>query len=483
MVHRFNLSSSSSCNDDDGTASTDYTNEYSDYYDKNRSKNDASKLIREAENLINKGIQNLGIQDMFGIGPLSCGVPQFQQRARACHQGVNGDDDVDIDEGVKLDWRKDPYHSMSDWTLIVRDGSQRQPQTYHIHKSVISYGDRKSGFFVKIFEREIFEGNNRHRRGGGATEVVLPKRAAECVPQLLDFIYSDKLDLNAACAPPLRHLANTFDVRELYALVSSFIQSDISESTITTYIREAESVKDKELIGLGMSLATAKFDVLSDDALLKLQPHIFQQLTSIPQLNCPSSERLSQRIAVYARGRSEEINDEVFYFMTHAQILPRICPTEAMWYLNFAASKFGNVLVDDSMGGYEGTLKRRCIVAAAQDWRESLVLPVKEEVRRKVEGGDGITGGDTPRRRLFVDGDDEVKLDKGRGYMSLPINIRVELLEEALLSAAAAEGNSDDAYRNANMLSKARNNLPTEDRGDSGKREFRKGRREKRQMV
>ena len=164
----------------------------------------------------------------------------------------------------------------------------------------------------------------------GATKVALPKRAAQCMSQLLDYIYTDKLDLKAECAPPLRYLANQFDVRELYAQVSSFVQNYISESTITTYIRQAEAVKGKELLSLGMTVAAAKFDTIPDDSLLLLQRHVFQQLTSNVQLNCPTSERLSQRVAVYTRGRSEEINDEVFYFMTHAQILPRICPTEAV---------------------------------------------------------------------------------------------------------------------------------------------------------
>ncbi len=558
MGREFGCSSSSSYdNEDDITASTGYTTSYNGSNanasstgnnSNSSSAPSSSRLFQEAEELLQKGIET-----MFG-GPLSCGLPAA---ARGCNVGPSGggargrqrrsgshgssdmygdDDDDDVDEGVKLDWRKDPYHSMSDWTLIVRDGRTANPQTYHIHKTVVSYGNRKSGFLVKVFERAIMESATAAAAGGGrsgrsrksndgTTEVALPITAAQHVPQLLDFIYFDKLDLNAQNAPPLRHLANTFDVRELYALVSSFIQNDLSESTITTYIRESEAVKDKELLTLSMSIAANKFDVIPNDSLLILPPHVFQQLTSNPQLNYPSSERLSQRIATYVRGRCDEMNDEVFYFLTHAQILPTICPSEAMWYLNFACSKYGGVLVDDSMGGYEGTLKRRCIVAAARKWKDLLVDSIKEEVRRKVDGG-GVDGmllagsggggggtsmdGSPTRRRLFVDGDNETKLDKGRGYMSLPLDVRVELLEEALLNAAKNEGgggvgvgssmsgvvgatavttssgqssfesvdlngllSATEAVRDPATVKKER-------RGDSGKREKRKGRREKR---
>ena len=501
MANRFHLSSSSSYHSDDNTATTAYTNEYSDYYNKSRrnSKGDfkPSKLIREAEDFINKSMQNMGIQELF---PINCGVEQFKKKSASCglqqfqnkrRNGCNGggndiDDDVDIDEGIQLDWRKDPYNSMSDFTLIVRDGTNKQPQSYHIHKSVVSYGNRKSGFLFKLFEREILEGGG-HNRGGGATEMALPKRAAEFVPHLLDYIYFDIIDLNAECAPPIRHLANIFDVRELYALVSSFIQNDLNEETITTYILEAEAVKDKELLGLSMSIAASKFEQISDASLLQLQPHVFQQLTSNQQLNCPSSERLSQRIAVYSRGRSDEINDEVFYFMTHAQILPSICPSEAMWFLNFASNKFANVLVDDSMGGYEGTLKHRCIVAAAQDWKNILLQSVKEEVKRKVNSNGGnigsIIGGDSARRRLFVDGDDEAKIDKGRGYMSLPLDIRIDLLEEALLMAASTEKDDITPHYTGITSPGVDNNEYVEARADMAKVNSYKGRRDRRQMF
>lgn len=435
-------------------------------------------LFQEAEEFFNKSFQTL-----LAVGTTSCGLEQFKGKGSKKDRGKTG---FELDEGVLPDWRKDPYHSMSDWTLIVRDGTQNQPQSYHIHKSVISYGKRMSGFLTKSFQQDIMENGGRKKKGAGTNEIALSKRAAQCVPQLLDFIYFDQLDLNAENAPSLRHLANTFDVRELYALASSFIQSDINESTITTYIREAEAVKDQELATLGMTIAATKFDLIPDESLLALQPHVFQQLTSNPQLNCASSERLSQRVAVYSRGRAPEINDEVFYFMTHAQILPFICPTEAMWYLNFAASKFANVLIDDSMGGYEGTLKRRCIVAAAKDWKNILVESVRKEVRRKIEGDVGsVTGGDNARRRLFIDGDNETKIDKGRGYMSLPMDIRIELLEEALLNAATTEGSNanSELIGGDEMISTSyiKETVPTEHRGDVGKREKRRGRKERRE--
>mmetsp|Transcript_30348 Transcript_30348/g.35328 ORF Transcript_30348/g.35328 Transcript_30348/m.35328 type:complete len:491 (+) Transcript_30348:226-1698(+) len=456
----------------------------------------ASEFFKEAEDLLQRGIRNL-----FAAGN-QCGIQIPVNANSSLAKKVKNvlNDDGDDDEGVSPKWRMDPYRSMSDWTLVVRDGSV-QPQVYHIHKAVVSFGQRRSGFFVRIFEQNLRDGRSKLGKGG-VTEIALPKRAAQNIPMLLDFVYEDKLDLDADSAPAMRYLANQFDVRDLYSLVSSFIQGDLSEQTVTRYIAEAEAVKDKELLTIGMQIATAKFHLIPDEALVQIPPHVFQQLISSPQMNCPTPERLSQRVAIYARGRSDEINDEVFYFMTHAQILPRICPSEALWFLNFASTKFGNVLKDESMGGYEGSLKRRCIVAASKDWKNILAGPIREEVRRKVEGGTGLSSNtDSPRRRLFVDGDVEINAEKGRGYISLPNDIRVELLEEALLNAATVgpdigniannsfgpgvNGEEMASHLRHSSTPKSRQSKP-EHRSDTGNRERRKGnrdRRERRQYV
>jgi hypothetical protein len=76
---------------------------------------------------------------------------------------------------------------------------------------------------------------------------------------------------------------------------------------------------------------------------------------------------------------------------------------------------------------------------------KNLVEPVKEEVKRKVDGrGDNgpASRDESPRRRLFMDGDDARKIDKDRGYTSLPVDVRVELLQEATFNAARAEANN-----------------------------------------
>lgn len=161
-ARRFNCSSSSSYDNDNATATTGYTD---DDYNLSPSPvggagGDTAKangLFQEAEEMIYKGLQ-----DLFAVGTATCGLQAFDVDGKCGtkkHKNGRGGF-MEEDEGIIPDWRKDPYHSLSDWTLIVRDGSNRQPQTYHIHKSVVSYGPRKSGFLIKVFEKEIMDGRS-----------------------------------------------------------------------------------------------------------------------------------------------------------------------------------------------------------------------------------------------------------------------------------------------------------------------------------
>lgn len=383
--------------------------------DSGEDKND-SDLFKEAEEFIRDKMNNL-----MGLG-YSCGVAtNSKARSQRELSKVFGDDD--IDKPIVLSWRMDPRQSMSDWVLVVKDGVQSN--IYHVHKETLVYGERKSGFFVKLFEK-IFEDGNPDQRN--FTEVNLDSYTAHSMPLLLDYIYEDKLDLNASNAPGLRSVANRFDVRSLYALVSSFIQQDLSNSTVVTYIEEAEKSKDAELGTIAMQIAIRSFDMIADTDLCKIRPQIFQNIVSDQHLNVASPEILSQRIAAYMRLRDQDIDDESFFFLTHANILPTIHKDEAIFYLAFGSEKFPSVIEGDNDGGYEGTLLHRCVAGVAEDWKKFL-SPIQHDIKRKKNGHS-----DTGQKRLFADGSD---LDEmGYSYLSLPDHVKVEILQECLLKSS-----------------------------------------------
>lgn len=352
------------------------------------------------------------------------------------------------EEGYLPDWRESPKRSGSDYILNVSDGCGKV-KSYHVHKTLLVYGDRRSWTLEKHLQQELVEMESRERKVTGVYEMVVPKRAVHLMPQLLDYIYSDKLELDCDHAPALRTLSNRLDVRNLYQLVSSFVQSDLNKSNVTRYLRQADLVKDSELTSLTMDLAATEFPSLDDSALSEIPPLLFPKLLGLPQLNSPSSQWLSERIAVYLRARSE-VDDEGFYMLTHAQILPQISSREALWFLNHCIMNFAPVLDDISMGGYETSLKRRCIVSIAREWKDGLVpmIQIEQEKRsRALESNSISAAGGNPRRRLFNGGDEQTDLYKGKGYVSLPVNLKIEILEEVVLRAVS--GGEGDAISNA----------------------------------
>lgn len=388
-----------------------------------------SDLFKEAEDFIKEKMNNL-----LGLG-YQCGLATKQMAQKELESfGVE-------DEVVKPTWRMDPRQSFSDLILVVKDG--KQSHIYHVHKVHLTMGERKSGLLTKLL------GNSRSNVNGGGPEpstrsrknvleVVVEFYPAQFIPFLLDYIYEDKLELNATIAPALRRLANQFDVRTLYTLVSSFIQQDLSEETVSTYLEQAELVHDRELTEVATMIAVQSFDVIPDKELGKIPPQVLQQMVSDKDLNAPTPERLCQRIATYMRSRERDIDDESFFFLTHANILPKISPDEALWYLSYGLAHFPGVMNDEGDGGYEATLKYRCMVAASKNWKTSLLSPIKADVKRKQEGGimDGTANSHLAyrKKRLFGDGMDLVD-SNGRAYLELSDDVKVEILQLALLEA------------------------------------------------
>jgi hypothetical protein len=254
---------------------------------------------------------------------------------------------------------------------------------------------------------------------------------------VLDYIYADELDLDVAVAPALRHLANQFDIRSLYALVSSFIQQDLSPKTAARYLEHAELANDKELSEVALLMAIQSFDIIPGDELGHIPPSIFQQIITNKSINVPTPERLSQRVAAYIRARDEDgvIESEIFFFLTHSNVIPSIHPEEAIWFLNYAEKTYPGALNmdDDGCGGYESSLQYRCAVASSKNWKKYLIVPIQMEVKRMREGVTRDGENDEKKFRLFRDG---AEIDKsGRAYLDLPDHLKVEILQMALLEA------------------------------------------------
>ena len=316
----------------------------------------------------------------------------------------------DMEGAVKLDWRADPFLSMSDLQLVVYDGSGGV--TYHVHTLLLVYGGRRSGFVVEQLKKQQ-NGSNKRGGNGSATndhnnkseendqkvEIYIPPLAARSLPIFLDYVYGSHLQLTTHNAPLLRYLSNRFDVRDLHKEISTkFIPQDLELNTAPHYCIAADELKDFELRDKAIRIMAERMDRLNVNSLKKITPRLMRSLVSCEKLNCGNggSEVLSEKIGTWLRCREEASNDdenghddgndrgriparspggetvfapvapltdEDFYWLTHVQHLPRISPREALFFLNYGDQRFPHVMTNE-IGS--GSLLSRCLAACSE---------------------------------------------------------------------------------------------------------------------
>jgi len=307
----------------------------------------------------------------------------------------------------KLDWRQNPNISLSDWTVVVYDG--KESAVYHIHKSEVGLGPRRSKFLAAKFDEDehadVTDPN---------TEVYLPSRVAALFPEFLDYVYSDTLQLTTRNVLALKHLANHFDVRALYKKTDSFVQSDLNLKTAPTYCTEADLVKDEDVQKKAVQIMAENFGRMDMTVITQLPAKMFKEVLSSPHLDV-ESEFLSNKVAQFMRFTDgSAISDEMLFMLTHPQIMPMISSDEAFFFLNWGL-KYPQVLDE----GDDASLRNRCIEAVVRSWMTTLAGPI---ATLRPEAATGINAGNLNSECAF-------------NYSSLPASIKVEIFEASILAA------------------------------------------------
>eukprot|EP00559_Dactyliosolen_fragilissimus_P004405 CAMPEP_0184869804 /NCGR_PEP_ID=MMETSP0580-20130426/35360_1 /TAXON_ID=1118495 /ORGANISM="Dactyliosolen fragilissimus" /LENGTH=454 /DNA_ID=CAMNT_0027371531 /DNA_START=19 /DNA_END=1380 /DNA_ORIENTATION=- len=430
---------------------------------------------------------------------LQCAKGRYAHASSACSSIL----DPKCDTAIRLDWRLDPSRSLADHAIIVpcsngnenqnhrssRDEIQKRKKTYNVHRVMLTTGERKSGYFVKIFatynnnksfdknvhknnsryslrlspsmssnSSSVFEENNLNNNFDDVEQTVLnfPNDSmADAFPLVLDYIYDGNLNaLNAHTAPALLQLSNFLDIRKLHERINSFIHSDMHNiSSAVIYFCQADAVKDRELLTMALKTCAENISRLSPNDLGKLTPNQMNRLISSPHSTC-TSETLSVKVADYLKfqettnhdsspfsnkikltsssdtdtndahhlQRPFQIHAEMFYFLTHAQVLPRISPDVAIYFLSYTVSKFPNALQDETLGGEGSSLMARCLRACTENWQHSILQTIEA---RQVDSTFIPNANNSQNMHYHND----------QGYNSLPSDLKITLLESALLAA------------------------------------------------
>jgi len=146
-----------------------------------------------------------------------------------------------------LSWRLDKDVSFSDWTIevsITNKGNSKK--TYHVHKTTLGLGPKKSGYFETLLSSGQFS------ESSNSTSVVeLPMEIANYFDVFLDYLYSPPSEGTVLisrynrCA--LQYLAKYFLVSKLQEDIYAFIGKDMNNlEHMEDYLNEFGKSEDDE---------------------------------------------------------------------------------------------------------------------------------------------------------------------------------------------------------------------------------------------
>lgn len=269
----------------------------------------------------------------------------------------DGHVDVGSDEGI-LKWRLDPVESLSDWSIKVRDRDSKNIEIYHVHKSTLAVGPRKSEYFVNIFGHKNPRSSQRT-----VTDVILPATAAKTMPELLDFIYSVRpAKIKSDTAIGMRFLSQFFGVKPLFKHVMNFIQKDLSLATLEFYIRDSTSLQDEKMLGISsrhVARNIAKIDVRHRIAGVMDFGFLERVLQASVSLSVERRRHFSIFVASFCRKNIERLDQDTFLRLTTEEYLPTIHQTAALPLLDLEA----DVVTPTSLESLRQmtNLQRRCV--------------------------------------------------------------------------------------------------------------------------
>jgi len=192
------------------------------------------------------------------------------------HNGSTGQD-LSEDSKALLLWRQDKDESFSDWTIEV-SVANKSKVLYHVHKTCLATGPKKSGYFEALLKSGRFSESTNN-----ISQVDLPEDVAVGFPAFLDYLYSQPYECARLVTREnwysLRKLAQYFIVPKLANAVQCFIEADMHDlNRMEMYLvefRGAEDDEAKQLLSVATRICAENIlniesDVASDSCLLVL---------------------------------------------------------------------------------------------------------------------------------------------------------------------------------------------------------------------
>mmetsp|Transcript_22109 Transcript_22109/g.51977 ORF Transcript_22109/g.51977 Transcript_22109/m.51977 type:complete len:463 (+) Transcript_22109:54-1442(+) len=211
---------------------------------------------------------------------------------------------------LKRSWRTGEH---SDWTLTVGD------QEYKVHKVIVATGERASAFLAAAFRKHLGDADEH-------TDLtsLLPKQCWGHFEAVLDFIYSEKLEIKANSWGPLVKMADVLQMGTLYTKCieegNSFLSSEEAEKHAPRLAIDAVELQlggrlQDEVIQIAVDLMAACFKGLKTKDLVMQPVEVLQSLLGRDDLEIDNEDAIFDLLVELSRTLSKG----------HMELLWRCC--------------------------------------------------------------------------------------------------------------------------------------------------------------
>jgi hypothetical protein len=182
-----------------------------------------------------------------------------------------------------LSWRSDPSESFSDWQVQVRTMGSREVEEFHVHRNIVGFGPRKSGYFAKQF---IYFTQKAKTDPTLATvsRLTVPAVEAKVFGFALDYLYLTEgqmqptMTAEKACA--VFKLAERLEMPSLQTTLAEFYRKHLNATNMGKFLRAAKKLNAERLT----FVAKARIgSMITDDPTLArlIKPRFLAELASI----------------------------------------------------------------------------------------------------------------------------------------------------------------------------------------------------------
>jgi len=285
----------------------------------------------------------------------------------------------------ELDWRMDPVESRSDFTIEIaahveddNSAPEEKVDTYHVHKNVLEFGTKSSGYFAGLFASATAEAQSNK------TRISLHKLAVDAFPVLLDHLYSLDCgvpELTIKNAAPVHHLADYLEVDSLCSKVLLFWRNGIKVEDLGMCLDHANTFRIDALRDIVVRECTNKImQIELDSHLMEVADAEFWLAVAMMKPKRGSQPHFVSLIAEFCFERKAHLDADTF-----SKIAARI----PVWTLTLdTAMKLLEVekaVLPRMTAENEPThLQTRCIAVLASGWKNLMTGSSSQESLQKL---------------------------------------------------------------------------------------------------